>query len=100
MRAERQEDAQFQRVVRLLETIPAKQAKENLIALIEGGNTGDAVHYLDAMKQYNAAKVLREFKTDEEQQLATELLQRLKTLGAAGPVDGKTPNADSAAESG
>ena len=37
--------------------------------------------YLDAMNQRAAGKVLAEFKTDQENKLATELLERIRTLG-------------------
>ena len=81
-------DAQFQQVVSLLEGLPAKQAKEMFLNMIEAGAMDRAVSFLSAMKSYAAAKVLREFKSEAEQEVATELLQRLTTLGT-GPGGGE-----------
>ncbi|QOJ18050.1 MAG: hypothetical protein HRU76_10830 [Phycisphaeraceae bacterium] len=95
------QDEQFQRVVRLLETIPATQARDTLVELMRGGQIDDAVAYLNAMKPFAASKVLRAFKGDE-QPLATELLQRIRTLGGTPPADasGRATDADAAATSG
>ena len=59
----------------------ARQAKGKLIELVNTGRKDQAVAYLDAMNLRNAGKVLAEFKTAEENKLATELLERIRTLG-------------------
>lgn len=94
---------QFQRVVKLLETIPATQARDTLVGLMREGQQDDAVAYLNAMKPFAASKVLRAFKGDE-QPLATELLQRIRALGdpqsgMAGAA-GRDPDADPPSTSG
>jgi hypothetical protein len=73
--------AQLTKAVKLLEALPPKQAKLKIIELVQSGRSGQAVVYLDAMNQRAAGKVLAEFKTDEENILATELLERIRTLG-------------------
>ncbi|MGI9012756.1 MAG: hypothetical protein ACR2GY_00735 [Phycisphaerales bacterium] len=77
--------AQFARVVTLLEQIPARQAKDMLVALMQQQQTDDAVAYLNAMKPFSAAEVVKSFK-GQEQALATELLQRMKALNPSSAV--------------
>jgi hypothetical protein len=72
---------QLAKAVKLLESLPPKQAKQKIVELVQSGNTDQAVIYLDAMNQRSAGKILGEFKTDEENKLATELLERIRTLG-------------------
>ncbi len=91
-------DAQFQRVVRVLEQIPARQAKEFIVSLIQSGAVEDAVIYFNAMKPFNASEVIKQFKEDE-QAMATDLLQRLKSLGESSDA-GPLSDADTAADSG
>jgi hypothetical protein len=81
--AQRKTDEQFLRAVKQLEQISPKQAKRFLEALASRQETDQAVAYLDAMTPRAAAKVLREFKTDGEMRLATELLEGLRTRGLA-----------------
>ncbi len=78
--ADAAENAQFRRVVTLLEQLRPKQAKELVMQWATGGDQLQAVKYLNAMNPRLAAKVLAEFKNDETQ-VARELLERLRTLG-------------------
>ncbi|MHC4218875.1 MAG: hypothetical protein ACYSU7_10525 [Planctomycetota bacterium] len=73
--------AQLTKAVKLLESLPPKQAKQKIIELVQSGRSDQAVVYLDAMNQRSAGKVLAEFKTAEDNILATELLERIRTLG-------------------
>jgi hypothetical protein len=101
----RKNDAQFAKAVKLLESIPAKQGKQKLQELVAAGSTEQAVAYLNAMNPRAAAKILREFKTDAENKLATELLERFRTFGlpagaaddAAKPSDADTANSTAGA---
>ena len=79
-------DGQFAKVVRQLESVPPKQAKQIMLNLIGTGRADQAVAYLDAMSARPAAKLLREFKTDRETELATELLEQLRTFGVEAEV--------------
>jgi len=72
---------QLTKAVKLLESLPPKQAKQKIVELVQSGKSDQAVVYLDAMNQRAAGKVLAEFKTDQESKLATELLERIRTLG-------------------
>ncbi len=50
-----------------------------------------------------AGKVLKEFKTEEENRLATELLERIRTLGlpdGQAGADEDRPDADTVANAG
>ncbi|MBT8485262.1 MAG: hypothetical protein HKO59_17615 [Phycisphaerales bacterium] len=70
---------QFQKTVKLYESIPSKQAKQLLTTLVDGGGMDQAVAYVNAMNTRAAAKVIRELKSDEESKLATELLEMIRT---------------------
>ena len=78
---QRQVDEQFQQAVKLFEAATPKQGKKMLQDLIAQKQVDQAVAYLDAMNVRAASKILKEFKTDEEIKLATELLEKLRTLG-------------------
>ncbi len=97
---ERQSADQLRKAVKLLESLPPKQVKRQIVELVNSGSKDQAVIYLDAMNQRIAGKVLAEFKTDEEVKLAKELLERVRTLGrpdgqAGDPTD--TSDADGTA---
>lgn len=77
----RREDEQFQQALRLYESIPPKQAQAMLSALVAGGEMNQAVAYFDAMNARAAAKIIREFKTAPETELAKDLLEALRTFG-------------------
>ena len=89
------EKMQFERVVKLLEQLPAKQSKAMLVEMITAGETEEAVAYLNAMKPYNASEVLKNFKGPGEVALAAELLQRLKALGSV--AESESPMTDDTA---
>ena len=88
--------AQFDKAVRQLSSIPAKQAKQILLELINTGRRAQAVAYLDAMQARSAAKVLREFRSAEEVRLATDLLEHVRTLGQSADAQGASSDADDA----
>jgi len=80
---------QFRKSVKLYESVPPKQAKQMLTGLIDGGARSQAVAYLDAMNPRTAAKILREFKSEEELKLASGLLEEIRTRGtpSKAPTD-------------
>lgn len=77
----RRTDEQFLKTVKLYSTVPAKQAKQMLVALVADGQTDQAVAYVNAMNSRIAAKVISELKAADEVVLATELLEELRTFG-------------------
>jgi hypothetical protein len=83
---ERRIDEQFQKTVALYESLAGKQAKQMLLELVEMGEVDQAVAYLDAMQPRAATKTLREMKTDAENELATELLERIRIFGIEAEV--------------
>lgn len=86
----RREDEQFKQTLKLYESIPAKQARDMLLKLVaDDGGMEQAVEYFDAMNPRAAAKILREFKSDPQTELAKELLEELRTFGVidAGPQE-------------
>lgn len=80
-RAEQTEDANFQQVVGLYQTQPAKLTKQAFQSLIRQGQTDQVVEYLAAMSSRKAGKVLSQFKTPEEIEQAAGLLEKLRTRG-------------------
>jgi hypothetical protein len=91
----RRSDEQFAKTVRQYESVPPRQAKGMLLGLVAGGRTDQAVAYLDAMNPRAAAKIIQEFKNQDELALATDLLERLRRLGL--PPSGADPAAQSSA---
>ena len=92
----RRSDEQFAKAVKQLESLKPKQAKTMIVQLIKDGKMEQAVAYLDAMNRRAASKLLNELKTDQESQLATELLERLRTFGLGADAAGVSGNADAA----
>ena len=78
---ERETDEQFRKAVRLVESMPPKQARAWILELVKSGKTETAVAYLDAMTGAKASNLLKSFKGDDETKVATELLERLRMLG-------------------
>ena len=79
--ATRRDDQDFQRAVKMYEQIKPKQAKQMFQNLIAQQKTDQVVQYLAAMQLRKAAAVLKEFKTVDEIDQATELIQRLRERG-------------------
>jgi hypothetical protein len=90
---QRAADAQFARAVKLLESLPPKAGKQKVEELVATGRTDQAVRYLNAMNQRQAAGIIKEFKTDDENRLATELLERLRTFGFEAEPAEDSPDA-------
>ena len=92
----RQEDEQFAKAVKLLESQQPKQSKAMIVELVGAGKMDQAVAYINAMDERKSKKLIGAFKTPIEQKLATELLEQLRTFGqpADGPDDAS--NADTA----
>lgn len=90
----RQEDEQFAKAVKLLESQQPKQSKMIIVELVGTGKMDQAVAYINAMDDRKRAKLLGAFKTPVEQKLATELLEQLRTFGqpADGPDDASNAN--------
>jgi hypothetical protein len=80
-RAEQTQDANFQQVVGLYQTQPAKLTKQAFQSLMQQGQTDQVVEYLAAMSGRKAGKVLSQFKTPQEVQQSADLLERLRTRG-------------------
>src|SRR5262249_35869645 len=57
---------QFRSAVKILESVPPKQAKEWLLVLTKDGHVDQAVEYLNAMKPFARANVMKTFKGDDE----------------------------------
>ncbi len=98
--AERRIDEQFLKTVRLYEALAGKQAKRMLLELVDQDNTEQAVAYIDAMSPRAAARTLKELKTDPENALATELLERLRTFGGGAELAETPGHANAASDSG
>lgn len=74
-------DAQFQKTVRLFGAMKPKDVRARIVAMDGRGERDVAVRILDALAIRQAAKVLAEFKSEEEARLASDLLTGLRELG-------------------
>jgi len=92
----RKTDEQFLQTVRQYEQVPPKQGKRMLMELVSQKEIDQAVAYLDSMNVRAAAKIIKEFKTDSEIALATDLLERLRSFGVNAPEASATARQDSA----
>ncbi|TVQ62802.1 MAG: hypothetical protein EA379_04855 [Phycisphaerales bacterium] len=77
-------EEQFERTVRLYESLRPAQAREMLQELIRLGEIEQVVAYLNAMQTRAASKILGEF--DDDAPLAADLLERLRTRGLQARV--------------
>ena len=84
---QRKTDEQFLQTVKQYEQVPPKQGKRMLIELVNKNEIDQAVAYLDSMNTRAASKIIKEFKTDSEITLATDLLERLRSFGVNAPDD-------------
>lgn len=75
--------AQFERALRLYESLKPEQTQALLQELITAGNIEQVVSYLNAMQTRTASKVLAEF---EDPRVAADLLERLRTRGLEARV--------------
>lgn len=65
-------------VRRTLETVKPKQAKEQLLVMLENNETDEVVLLLANMPENRRAKILTEFKTPEENKKLADVLRRLR----------------------
>ena len=107
----RETDEQFRKTVRLLESAPPRQAREWILELVQSGRMDLAVAFLDAMNAAKSAALLKAFRLEGDSKVATELLDRLRTLGledeagglradAADPAQPQAESADSRRDRG
>lgn len=75
--------AQFERALRLYESLRPEQTQALLQELITAGNIEQVVSYLNAMQTRTASKVLAEF---QDPRVAADLLERLRTRGLEARV--------------
>lgn len=75
--------AQFERALRLYESLKPEQTQALMQELITAGNIEQVVSYLNAMQTRTASKVLAEF---EDPRVAADLLERLRTRGLEARV--------------
>lgn len=90
----RLEDEQFTKTVQQYESVQPRQGKNMMMELIADGDMEQAVAYLDAMNPRAASKILGEFRTDAEIQLATELLEELRRFGLDAELEQESGHAD------
>ncbi len=88
--AGRDPETQFLRSIDLIEAAQPAQAKIWLLAMVEQGRFEHAVATLDSMQQRSASRVLREFQSAAEMELAGKLLEALGRYGTdSWPIPSK-----------
>lgn len=86
-------DQGFQTELKLYETMPAAQVKKVLMGLDEE----QAARYLQAMQPRTAAKILKEFKTQDELSRMQAMLDRIRKAGPS-PAGGSAASGGAAGE--
>jgi hypothetical protein len=90
----RRMDTQFAKAVGQLELIPGYQAKAIIESLVQQQGLDEGVTYLDAMSPRGRAKVLKEFRSPEEIELAARLLERMRIRGTTTEPMESQPHAN------
>jgi len=80
-RTEKMKEDDFQKAVRLYESLDADQTKRMFQQLMNQGEQQQVVRYLAAMPNRKAAAILEAFETPQEIEQATALLQKLRNRG-------------------
>ena len=80
-RTEAMADEDFNRAVKTLEQLPAKQAAEMAKQYVAQGKTDEVVDYLAAMQLRKSAGILKSLKAPDEVALAAQLLEQLRLRG-------------------
>jgi hypothetical protein len=62
----------------ILESIQPKQAKDQILRMVKEGEMEDVVSMLSLMPSTKRAKIIKEFKTDEEAATLAEILQLIR----------------------
>ncbi|MBX3317318.1 MAG: hypothetical protein KF902_10710 [Phycisphaeraceae bacterium] len=73
---------QFRKAVSVLESLDAADAMAAMAEMLRSGDPEQVVAYLNAMQDRKRAAVLTEFIAAGQQQVAAELLERLRTRGS------------------
>jgi flagellar motility protein MotE (MotC chaperone) len=87
---QRHNDEGFRKALSLYESLPAKQVKQMFLTMHSQSQTDQIVSYLESMQPRKAAAILKEFKSETESQLATELTRRLRDRGSLLKPDAET----------
>ncbi len=77
------EDEGFQKELELVSGLQPRQAKEHILRLWQK-QPADAVRLLSAMDETRAKRILEQFKTAEELQTQTDLLEQIRLQGTEG----------------
>ncbi len=99
MKRDQQQLAQqdsFKTNVKLLEGLPARQAKDLILQMVGSGRKSEAVDYLRGMRAGSRTGIFTQMKTPDELVLASDLLQSLSVPPISGGVVMETPDAGGA----
>jgi hypothetical protein len=83
----------FVAVVKLMETLPSRQAKDQILLLVANGEKVQAVRCLRAMRAGPRTQIIASMKTEAEQKVASDLLESLRIPPFADGVVMETINA-------
>jgi len=74
----------------LMEKLPAKKAKEQLMLMVDADDRDDAVAIFNTMEPTKQAKIVSEFKTDGEIKVLADILRDIRKGNPVAPFVGKT----------
>ncbi|HVZ92884.1 MAG TPA: hypothetical protein VG797_00085 [Phycisphaerales bacterium] len=86
-RAKQDGSEQFEKAVRMYQSVKPLEAKNMMKTLIAQGQTDQVVSYLNAISPRIASKIVSAFNTDDPA-VAADLLERLRTRGVNLPPSG------------
>ena len=86
----------FKTNVKLLEGLPARQAKDLVLQMVGSGRKSEAVDYLRGMRAGSRTGIFAQMKSPEELVLASDLLQSLSVPPISGGVVMETSDASGA----
>ena len=76
----------FLSVVKLLESLPARQAKDQVLLMMSSGAADEAVASLRAMRAGPRTEIIAAMKSEDEKKLASDLLERLRAPSLPGAL--------------
>jgi hypothetical protein len=83
----KRDSEQFRQTVRLYESIPPRNAKALILTALRRQRHDDVIAVLAAMRSQQVARILREFRTAGEIELADQILDELRHHGALDDVE-------------
>ena len=77
-------EASFATVVKLLESLPPRQAKDQILLMVSSDTPEEAVTILRAMRAGSRTEIIAQMKSEDEKKVASDLLEGLRAPSVSG----------------